>query len=82
MGLYIFNHSIKWSDAMPMYVSHNAQPKNRPGQDATTKDRGMTDYFDMRNQPNKAKVEGSRLVMMQNAPGQHTRRAPKVDILR
>lgn len=67
---------------MPMYVSHNAQPKNRPGQDATTKDRGMTDYFDMRNQPNKAKVEGSRLVMMQNAPGQHVRRAPKVDILR
>ena len=67
---------------MPMYVSHNAQPKNRPGQDATTKDRGMTDYFDMRNQPNKAKVEGSRLTMMQNAPGQHARRAPKVDILR
>lgn len=67
---------------MPMYSANNAQPSNRPGQDATTRDRGMSDYFDMRNQPNKAKVEGSRLVMMQNAPGQHARRAPKVDILR
>lgn len=67
---------------MAMYSTHNAKPMNRPGQDATTKDRGMSDYFDMRQQPNKAKVQGGRLVMMSNAPGQHARRAPKSDILR
>lgn len=55
---------------------------NRPGQDATTRDRGMSQYFDMRNQPNKAKVQDGRQVMMENASGQHARRAPKVDILR
>tara|TARA_B100000965_G_scaffold406836_1_gene449399 strand:+ start:19071 stop:19274 length:204 start_codon:yes stop_codon:yes gene_type:complete len=67
---------------MPLYSANNAKPSNRAGQDATTRDRGMTDYFDMRKQPNKAKVQDGRLVMMQNAAGQHARRAPKVDILR
>lgn len=67
---------------MAMYSANNARPMNRPGQDSTTRDRGMSDYFDMRKQPNKAKVQDGRLVMMQNAPGQHARRAPKVDILR
>lgn len=67
---------------MAMSKTHNAKPMNQPGQDATTKDRGMSQYFDMRNQPNKAKVQDGRQVMMENAPGQHARRAPKVDILR
>jgi hypothetical protein len=41
---------------MAMSKTHNAKPMNQPGQDATTRDRGMSQYFDMRNQPNKAKV--------------------------
>jgi hypothetical protein len=56
---------------MAMSKTHNAKPMNRPGQDATTKDRGMSQYFDMRNQPNKAKVQDGRQVMMENAPAQH-----------
>ena len=67
---------------MPMYATHNARPSTPAGQDSSTRDRGMSDYFDMRKQPNKAKVTDGRLVMMRNAEGQHARRAPKVDILR
>lgn len=66
---------------MAMYSPNRANPSVRPGQDASSKNRGMTDYFDMRNQPNKARVDG-RLQMMMNAGGHHARRAPKVDILR
>jgi hypothetical protein len=73
---------LDWRAVMPMYSANSAKPSNGAGQDASTRNRGMSDYFDVRNQPNKAKVQGSRLVMMQNAAGLHTRRAPKVDILR
>lgn len=67
---------------MAMYSPNRAKPRNPAGQDATSRDRGMTDYFDMRQQPNKAKVQGGRLVMAMNSAGSHARRAPKVDILR
>ncbi len=67
---------------MAMQSTNRARPANRAGQDSTTRDRGMSDYFDMRKQPNKARVTDGRLVMMQNAEGMHSRRAPKVDILR
>ena len=67
---------------MPMYQADSARPNNAPGQDATTKARGNVAYFDSRKLPNKAKVEDGRFVAMQNAPGQHIRRAPKTDILR
>lgn len=68
---------------MPMYSPNRAAPSIPAGQDGPARgDRGMTDYFDMRRQPNKARVNDSRLIMMRNAGGQHARRAPKVDILR
>jgi hypothetical protein len=67
---------------MPMQSTNRSMPSNRPGQDATTRDRGQIDYFNMRNRPNKAKVEGSSLTMYSNIEGMHSRRAPKVDILR
>jgi len=68
---------------MAMYSPNRAKPSITAGQDGPSRgDRGMTDYFDVRNQPNKARVNDSRLVMMSNAGGQHARRAPKVDILR
>ncbi len=67
---------------MAMYSTNRAKPRITAGQDGPARgDRGMTDYFDMRNQPNKAKVAGGRLVMMM-ASGENTRRAPKSDILR
>lgn len=67
---------------MAMYSTNRARPMNRAGQDSTTRDRGMSDYFTAPRNPNKATVSGARLVMMRNAEGQHSRRAPKVDILR
>ncbi len=67
---------------MAMSQADSARPNNAAGQDATTKDRGNVAYFDSRTLPNKATVTDGRLVVMQNAPGQHTRRAPKTDILR
>jgi hypothetical protein len=67
---------------MAMSQADSARPSNPAGQDSTTKDRGNIAYFDSRKLPNKAKVNDGRLVAMQNAPGQHVRRAPRVDILR
>ena len=61
---------------MAMSQADSARPNNAAGQDATTKDRGNVAYFDSRTLPNKATVTDGRLVVMQNAPGQHTRRAP------
>jgi hypothetical protein len=51
------------------------------GSNPTTRQRGETVgmYVPM---VNKAKVEGARMEMMQNAAGQMARRAPKKDILR
>jgi len=66
---------------MAMYSPNRSNPSVRPGQDGSSRDRGMSDYFDMREQPNKARVDG-RLQMMMNEAGHHARRAPKVDILR
>ena len=59
----------------------NAMPKVTPGSEPTTRDRGMSGSASAPMQ-NKAKVEGARMEMMQNAAGQHVRRAPNKGLLR
>ena len=61
--------------------SNQAKPRVAKGTNPTTRDRGEIAYG-VAPMQNKAVVSGSQMVMMQNASGQHTRRAPKKDILR
>ena len=66
---------------MAMSKSNQAKPRVAKGTNPTTRDRGEIAYG-VAPMQNKAVVSGSQMVMMQNASGQHTRRAPKKDILR
>lgn len=66
---------------MAMSKSNQAKPSVQAGTNPTTRDRGMIAYG-VAPMQNKAVVSGSRMEMMMNASGQHSRRAPKKDILR
>jgi len=66
---------------MAMSKTNQAKPSVAAGSNPTTRDRGMIGYG-VAPMQNKAVVSGSRVEMMMNAAGQHTRRAPKKDILR
>ena len=66
---------------MALMPTNNAAPMVPAGSNPTTRQRGETVgmYAPM---VNKAKVEGARMEMMQNAAGKMARRAPKKDIMR
>lgn len=76
MGFPIDRNYSNRRITMAMSQADSARPNNAAGQNATTKDRGNVAYFDSRTLPNKSTITDGRLVVMQNAPGQHTRRAP------